>query len=364
MKRIFIPLFLLLLCSPWLFGFDQTEDYSNALLQKDPVQRIQALEAYLTKYPAGSEFHKYVYAQLAIDYVDRQNYSKAFEYAKKVENFLGEMDLEEQSKAGLFLVLGAYYFSQNNSEKALNYAEKVINLSANKQEEVWKRISASALKIKAAVQTSPLDAATNLYNQKKYLEAEKAFSDLYKSNKSNFEVVVWYAKCLDKNGKTDAALKMFKEAYVLKKDGLVAYNIGIILNRQAKTNRNLIPEAINYFLEASWLLPAKSSEMMNIARSLFFGNYKDQETALDFNGLIKRLEEMNAGLKALTDEFNKKYVGKTEEEVDEAQMKTDIQKMEAFKKELAKIQAKIKKAEDEFNKLAEAAKIRVKSKEF
>ena len=330
---------------------DQTEDYGNAMRMASAVERIKALENYLVKYQT-SEYHKYVYAQLAADYVGQANYQKAFEFAKKAEGFLAELKLDDKPMAELYLVLGAYYLDQKNQDKALSYAEKILSLGAGKQGGGWDVLLDSAKKIKRATgsSSSPLNKAITLYNKQDYLGAEKEFAELYKSDKT-FETVSWYAKSLEKNRKTDLALEKFKEAHKLKPDGLTAYNIGVILARKAKIDNKFINEAVSYFLQASFLCPEKSKAAMELAQGLFFSNYKDAETGFSYNELIQKSQEMTNKLNGLTTEFNKKYGNKDEEEVDKKQMDADSKTIENLKKDSDKFSAKIQKAIDEFNKL-------------
>ena len=359
MKKFFTLILALIIVS--VSGFGQVEDYSKAMSKENSKDRIAALEAYLTKYPT-SEYHKYVFAQLAVDYVEMGEYQKAFENALKAEGFINELNLTEQSIAGLYLVLGAYYLTKNNNQEAISYADKVIQLSQGKTGEAWRKLSESARRIKNTVGVSPLSKAIALYNQKNYPTAEKELFEIYKNNKNNLEIVTWYAKALEKNKKIEQALEVFKEAYKLKKDGMIAYNIGIILARKSETNKSLVYEAINYFLEASLSLKdsRRANEALNLARGLFLTNYKDKESGLDYNSIVKQIQEENNKINQATEQYNKKYVGKEEEEVDKKQMEKDLKIIEALRKELKNLEDKTKKAVDEFNKLFEAAKARIK----
>ncbi len=350
MKKIFV-LFLALILLTITVKAGQTEDYRNAISKKSVVERIKALEDYLLKYQT-SEYHKYVYVQLTADYFNQANYQKAFEFAKKAEGFLAELKLDDKPMAELYFVLGAYYLDQKNQDKALGYAEKILSLGAGKGNE-WKALSNYAQKIKKAVASSPnpLNSAIILYNKQDYVGAEKEFTELYKSNKTSFEIVNWYARSLEENRKTDLALEKFKEAYKLKPDGLVAYNIGVILGRKSKTDSKLISEAISYFIQASFLSSEKSKSAMELAQSLFFGNYKDVETGLGYNGLVQKTRETANKLNALIDDFNKKYGNKNENQVEKEQMNTDLKNIESLKKELDKLSGKTKRAADEFAKL-------------
>jgi len=59
---LFLLAFLLgLLC------FGQTDEYTAAISESTPIERIKSLEDYLKKF-SDSKFHKYVYANLALNY--------------------------------------------------------------------------------------------------------------------------------------------------------------------------------------------------------------------------------------------------------------------------------------------------------
>ena len=175
------------------FGQNEKGDYIKAYGISNSAERIQAFEAYLAKY-SDSQYHKDIYVLLVGDCLRVGQQAKAFEYAQKAEKFIAK--LSDEQKAGICIVLSANYLGKGNRTKAFEYAEKVIKLSAGKQGKTWNNLLASASKIKKATEVSPFKKGTTLYNQKKYVEAEKIFAEVYKSDKTNFEIVNWYAKSL------------------------------------------------------------------------------------------------------------------------------------------------------------------------
>lgn len=321
-------LFVLLALSTNSFS-DDKEDYIRARQIKDINNRIQAYEDYLLKY-RDSEYHKYVYVLLTGDYFTIDKRSKAFEYAEKAEKFISQLGLSEAEMVGLYIVLGNNYSSKQNKDKALAYADKAIQIAGTKQGETWKDLLASAQDIKNKAGTAPV-----------------AVSPTQK------------AAALYKSGKTDEALRIFKEQYKLKKDGAIAYNIGIIVAQKTKTEKNLVAEAVNYLLEASILSPAKSKKAMELAESLFFSHCIDKDTGLNYNGLIQRAETMKKALKKKTDDFNTKYSDKKEDDVDKKQMESDQKALSDLGKNIGQLEGKIRKAVEDFNKILEQARGRV-----
>ncbi len=240
------------------------------------------------------------------------------------------MGLSEAEMVGLYIILADNYSSKQNKDKALAYADKAIQIAGSKQGETWKKLLLSAQNIKKGTggvpaEVSPIQKATALY----------------------------------RSGKADEALKIFRDEYKLKKDGAVAYNIGIILAQKTKTEKNLVTEAVNYLLEASILSPAKSKEAMRLAGGLFFSHYIDKDTGLNYNGLVQQAETMKRALKKKTDEFNAKYSGKEEDEVDKKQMDSDQKALTDLGKNIAQLEVKIRRAVEDFNKALAQARGRV-----
>ncbi len=54
-------------------------------------------------------------------------------------------------------------------------------------------------------------------------------------------------------------MQMFKDMYAKNKTGAMAYNIGIMLANEAKTNPALTEDAVDFLLDASFLDPKRRS---------------------------------------------------------------------------------------------------------
>jgi tetratricopeptide (TPR) repeat protein len=327
-KKIFVLFFVFFVLLTNGFP-DDRDDYIRARQIININSQIQAFEAYLLKYP-DSEYHKYVYVLLAKDYLGVGNQLEAIKYAGKAEKFIHQLNLPELEMTVLYILLSADYLGRQDKEKASVYADKVIQVASGKQEDVWKKLLASAQGIKNKTGVTPIKVSPI-----------KRAGELYKA------------------GKTDEALKIFRDEYKLKKDGAVAYNIGIILAQKAKADKMLVAEAVNYLLEASVLYPPKSQEAMKLAEGLFFGHYIDKDTGLNYNGLIQRAETLKSTLKKKTDEFNAKYSGKEENEVDKKQMDSDQKALTDLGKNIKQLDSKIRKAVEDFNKVLAQARGRV-----
>jgi hypothetical protein len=196
-----------------------------------------------------------------------------------------------------------------------------------------------------------------LYDAKDYAGAEKAFKAAYTVTK-DYDSTLLYAMSLYRNNRNGESLGYFKEAYAKQKSGEVAYDIGIILAKEAKTNPALAPEAIRYLLEASCTYPAQSQQAMKLAENLFFLSNKD----LKYNETVTQIQEKDKKIEELTNAYNTKFGGKEEEDLSDAEkqeMKTLLANIETEKKALEKLQAEQTMAIAKFNKLLEDTKLRL-----
>jgi hypothetical protein len=196
-----------------------------------------------------------------------------------------------------------------------------------------------------------------LYDAKAYEAAEKAFKAAYTATKDN-DIATIYAQSLYRNNKDAEALALFKEIYGRKKSGEVAYNIGIILANQAKTNPAMTNEAIRYLLEASLTYPAQSQQAMKFAENLFFVNNKE----LKYNETITAIQERNKKIEDLTKTYNTKFGNKDEEDLNDSEkneMKQIMANIDAEKKAIEKLQAEQNMAIAKFNQLLQDTKTRL-----
>jgi hypothetical protein len=97
--------------------------------------------------------------------------------------------------------------------------------------------------------------------------------------------------------------------YAKNKTGNMAYNIGIMLANEAKTNPALTNDAISFLLDASFLDPKRSKPCMDMAQSLFFSQDKE------WNNRVKSLTESQGLINDWTKTINTKFGEKSEEEL-------------------------------------------------
>ncbi|MBP1768370.1 MAG: hypothetical protein H6P98_2485, partial [Candidatus Aminicenantes bacterium] len=196
-----------------------------------------------------------------------------------------------------------------------------------------------------------------LYDAKAYADAEKAFHTAYTVTKDN-DIAVVYAQSLYRNNKDAEALALFKEIYGRQKSGEVAYNIGIILAKEAKTNPTATNDAIRYLLEASFTYAAKSQEAMKLAETLFFLNNKE----LKYNETVTEIQAKGKKIDELTNSYNTKFGNKDEEDLSDSEkneMKAILANIETEKKALEKLQSEQSMAIAKFNKLLDDTKARL-----
>ena len=175
------------------------------------------------------------------------------------------------------------------------------------------------------------------------------------------EIGTIYAQAVYRSDKEGEALVLFKELYGKKKSGELAYNIGIILAKQAKTNPAISSEAIRYLLEASFTYPAQAKQSRGIAENLFFLSNKD----LKYNETVTQIQERNKKIEELTKSYNAKFGEKDEEDLssgDKAEMQSMLAEIEGVKKEIEKLQASQAGAVAQFNRMLEETRQRVGAK--
>ncbi|MFQ6069257.1 MAG: hypothetical protein ACE5LC_01890 [Candidatus Aminicenantales bacterium] len=391
-KIVLISLILFLLLCIFVFGQENSayQDYIKAMSAPSIQQKIQLLKDYLARYKGqGTEHENYVYAYLCLFSSQTNKLSEAVDYG---ETALTVGGLDDATRIQLYITLASIYTKMGkNLEKAKNYAMQAIDIArVNMSKESsttpptqWKQLMGAAYYTHAQAQEKAKQhkgavssykksyeilknpqilkdlkkAGKALYDFKFYKEAEEAFqfASMYLRD---FDSYAFYAKSLYKNGKKDDALTYFKKAYEKKKSGEIAYNIGIILAQDAKSDSSLTEEAIIYLLEASFLSPAHSQKAREYAESLFFNMPENRE----YNKLAKEIVDKNKKLEELIDIYNLKVEENEGKELTKKQQKilndfaADIEKSQA---EIEKLKEKQQKYVDAFNRLLEKAKSRL-----
>jgi hypothetical protein len=388
---IFLGITLLLLAP--LFAQNPCDDaYVKAMTEKNPGQQAQLLKDFLSKCAGqGNQYENFANANLSLLNYPGKTPAEAISYGEKAISLGG---LDDLTKCQVLLQMSALYSqSGQNLEKAKGYGLQVTEVAkAAKAKETegattsnaqWNKVigagyytmgqaqekakdykgavdsyaNSYALLKNPQIMASIKKLGKTLYDAKAYADAEKAFQTAYNVTKDN-DIAIVYAQSLYRNDKEAEALTLFKEIYGRQKSGEVAYNIGIIMAQQAKTNPAATNDAIHYLLEASFTYAPKSQEAMKLAETLFFLNNKElkyNETVTEIQGKSKKIED-------LTNSYNTKFGDKDEEDLSDSEkneMKTMLANIETEKKALEKLQSDQSLAIAKFNKLLDDTKTRL-----
>jgi cytochrome c-type biogenesis protein CcmH/NrfG len=388
---------LLLVIVPLLVGSlaaqNECDDaYVKAMTAQSPGERAQLLKDFLAKCGGkGSQYENFANANLALQEFPGKTPADVTTYGEKA---LAVGGLDDLTTCQLLLVLSSLYSkSGQNLEKAKGYALRVTEVAkAAKAKESegatttaaqWNQMIGAGFyalgqaREKGNDAKGAVDAYANsytilknpqilaaikklgktLYDAKNYAAAEAAFKAAYDVTKDP-EIGTIYAQSVYRSGKEAEALVLFKDLYTKKKSGELAYNIGIILAKQAKTNPAMSTEAIRYLLEASFTYPAQAQQSRAIAENLFFLSNKD----LKYNETVTQIQERNKQVEELTKGYNAKFGGKDAEDLtsgEKAEMESILAEIEGVKKEIEKLQASQAGAIAQFNKMLEDTRQRL-----
>ena len=375
------------LFSPLLAQTECDDAYIKAMTAQTPAQKVQMLRDFIAKCGGkGSQYEHFAYANLFL--LDNSGQTAEGEKA------LALGGLDDLTKCQVLVKLSALYSQNGQSlDKAKSYAQQVVTVAtAAKSKDPdasgaspaqWNQFIGAghfalgqaqekAKDYKGAVDsyahsytllknpqilTSIKKLGKTLYDAKAYADAEKAFQAAYTATKDD-AIAVIYAQSLYRNNKDAEALALFKEIHAKKKSGEIAYNIGIIMAKEAKTNPALTSEAIRYLLEATFTYPSQSKQAMQLAETLFFLNNKElkyNETVTEIQAKAKKIEE-------LTKTYNSKFGNKEEDDLnntEKAEMESLLAEIEIENKGLEKLQSAQNMAIAKFNKLLEDTKARL-----
>jgi len=356
------------------------EEYLKAMQLADNCAKVQALDAYITKYAGqGTTNEHWAYAYYCLTPCASKNAVKAAEYGEKA---MGMAGIDAQTKLGLMATIPGLYFGAGQADKADAAARKLIDYgksqgdakvgaqlqaggyvmigqfaekSGNYGKAAENYITAYGIFKDPSISKVLNGLAATLYKNQKFAEAEQVFRQFYAANK-DAESAMLLGQTLYKQNKTDEALAIFKEGYAIKKTPALAKNIATILATQVKANPSKADEAINAYLEAGILNPKEYQTYVGGAKFLYFSKDKDLAAS------DAQIEEHKKAI----DEFNKtidqKFAGKSEEdlsETDKRLLKTLNGNIEAENAAIAKIQAGRKSVEDKFNALVAQVKARL-----
>lgn len=359
--------------------------YVKAMTANSAPERATLLKDFLAKCGGkGNQYENFANAYLCILSKTEQD---IVNYGEKALQLGG---LDDLVKCQVLTNLAAVY-AKNNPDKAKNYATQIIDIAkAAKAKESeaanaaqWNNLIGGGYYVlgqaqeKAKDNKSAIDSYLNSFNilknakiiaeikkvgkaayeAKAYADAEKAFRAASQANPKDTESLALVAQCLYRAGKTDEALTMMKESYAKNKNGDMAYNIGIILAKQAgSSNPALHTESLRYLVEASLLSPTYSKKASELAQSMFLGADKE------WNNRVKSIQESTKLIEDWTKTFNSKFEGKNVDDLTSDQKREFRRLNENIEKEnkiLEKLQAEQKFTQDKFQKLINEAKARL-----
>lgn len=360
------------LCAGLLAAQSADEEYLKAMQLADNCQKVQALDAYITKYAGqGTTNEHWAYAYYCLTPCASKNAQKAAEHGEKALTMSG---IDEGTKVNLLVMIPQLYNSAGQTEKASAAARKLIDYGkasrdantgaklqaggyvmmgqfAEKAAEYGKAaenyITAYGILKDPGISKLLNSLAATLYKGQKFSEAEKVFRQFYAADQGP-ESAALLGQTLYKQGKVDEALAVYKEGYARKKTGSLAQNIAVILNSQVKTDASKTNEAISANIEAALLNPSQQKNFLGQAQNLFVG--QDKELASSY----AKIEEHKKAIEEFTKTYNSKIEGKSEDDLSDGDKRV-LKKLEdnikVEEQAIAGIQASQKGVLDKFNAL-------------
>jgi hypothetical protein len=356
------------------------EDYLKAMQISDNCAKVQALDAYISKYAGqGTTNEHWAYAYYCLTPCSSKSGQKAAEYGEKA---IGMPGLDEQTKLGLMVTIPGLYNSIGQTDKADVAARKIIDYgkgqsdpktaaklqaggylmigqfaekAGNYGKAAENYITAYGILKDPSISKQLNGLAATLYKNQKFAEAEQVFRQFYAADKGP-ESAALLGQTLYKQNKVDEALAIYKEGYAIKKTPALALNIAIILNKEVKAKPALTNETINALIEASLLNPKESKNLLGAAEYLFVGQDKDLASSND------KIAEHNKAIEEFNKTIGTKFEGKSEEDLSDADkrlLKTLQGNIETEKQAIAQIQAGQKGVRDKFNALVAQVKTRL-----
>ncbi len=365
--------------------------YIKAMQANSPQEKANQLKEYISKYAGkGGQYDGFAYSFLFLALIEsNKTDAETLGYGEKALTFAG---IEDIIKGRILMTLASVYArNPQTADKAKQFANQLIQHAASSKSKeaeaanaaTWNGLTGGAHYVigQAAEKSKDYKGAVdsyftayNILKDKKILgeikrlgkslyeagnmaEAEKVFRVIYGTLQDG-ESLTLLAQALYKQGKQAEAMAMFKEAYGKKKTGEMAYNIGVMLAREAKTNPALTGDAIKYLLDAASLGTKNAKEAqqaMNIAQSLFFSQDKE------WNNRVKLIQESNKLIEDWAKTLNTKYKDKSEDDLspdEKREFRRLNENIEKEKKIVEGIQAQQKTTMDGFNKALAEAKSR------
>jgi len=356
------------------------EDYLKAMQVSDNCAKVQALDAYITKYAGqGTTNEHWAYAYYCLTPCPSKPGAKAAEYGEKA---LGMAGLDAQTKLAIMATLPSLYESAGQADKADAAARKLIDYgkglsdaktgaklqaggylmigqfaekAGNYGKAAENFITAYGILPDPSISKQLNGLAATLYKNGKFAEAEQVFRQNFAANKGP-ESAALLGQALYKQGKVDEALAIYKEGYAIKRTPSLAQNIAVLLNAEVKKDPSKTMEAVNANIEAGLLIPAQQKNFLGMAQNLFVG--QDKELASSY----AKIEEHKKAIEEFNKTIDTKFSGKTEDELsdsDKRLLKTLQNNIEAENQAIAKIQASQKGVLDKFAALVAQVRARL-----
>lgn len=376
-KAILTLLVLTFICGICLAQDPGDEAYIKAMQANTPAERATLLKDFLAKYGGqGNKYENYANANLCTIGWQGKTDQETLNYGEKALTLGG---LDDIMKCQVLMSLSFTYTKQGqNYDKAKVYANQIIQIATaakSKEPEAahWNRMIGAGHYLIAQAQhksretRAAIDSyinshtilkdpkilgdlkklAKDLYDAKAYGDAGRVFRFLVQANPTDAESQTLIAQCLYKEGKTDEAMTMWKEAFGKSKSADLAYNIGITLAKEAKANPALLNDAIRYLIDAA-LLSAKYKDAMGMAENLFLGHDKE------YNNRVKLMQESKQLIDEWIKTINTKFGNKSEDELssDEKREYRKIKEnIDKEQKTLDDLQAKHKASTEGFTRI-------------
>ncbi|MHB8053875.1 MAG: tetratricopeptide repeat protein [Candidatus Aminicenantales bacterium] len=389
MKRILLTIVAMSLMLGGI-AFAQSEadqSYIKAMQANSLVEKAKLLKEYISQYAGkGNQYDSYAYANLGIlQYQSKQFNDETIGLAEKA---IAAGGIDDMMRGAMLYIISDVHLKMNQFDKAKAAAQQVIqhaNAAKGKEAEAanakaWSQTIGQAYCLLAQAQekSGDIKSALESYNQAyivtksvgilgevkkigktyydagKFAEAEPVFRYLSGTGLDSESMTI-LAQILNKQGKQAEAKQMFQDMYAKNKTGAMAYNIGIMLANEAKTNPAVTDDAVAFLLDASFLDPKRSKQCLDTARYLFFSQDKE------WNSRIKAMEESQALVKDWTNAINTKFGDKGEEDLTPDERREYRKLKELIDKEtvtLNALQAQMKSGSGKFDGLVAAAKKR------
>ncbi len=315
----------------------RTQEFIQATQQKTAQARINALTAYIKKFPDTTKrWTILAYYQLAINYYHVKNYTNA---VKNGETAM-KLGVPAGEEARLNLVLAESYGLKDSplydKTKALKHAEKAISLAKDDKD-----VKSAAQKIKKGLTAPPPPKETPeqkikrlVYQDDDFTGAISFYRGLGAADKGNPAIHESYAYALFKANRLDSALAEYNTLYEKEKKAKTAYRLAEIYSAKAGKAGKYHDNAVNAYIEAG-ILYEKEGNNSNKDIALKKGKHQlytkyNYFTKLDrYNAKLKKNQSsasknQEAILKAKRDlRRHQRYMRNTYPDIDPPQFELD-----------------------------------------